>query len=273
MSLITITRCIGCGGMTIALNVAKGLNVDLYDDQRLQEEAGKIGIQPEILKELDEKAPGLFDRLFSHKPEIYLDLMEAVIYEVARKGEGVILGHGAQLLLRDFNCALHVRIYGSRPFRIKHLMDQQGLSSEAAGKMIQKSDHERKGFLKFAFHKDWDDPSIYDLIINRNKLSAESASSLIIEVAQSQEIKECSLTALDSIERMSLEKRIEAAFIKNDISTAEFHIEVPEKGVAYITGWTHTQEHKDRVFHVVQGVHGVQEVKSEVHVIPMTYGE
>jgi cytidylate kinase len=272
MSLITITRCIGCGGMIIARKVAEELNIELYDDQRLQEEAGKIGIEPEILKEMDEKAPGFFNRLFSHKPEVYLDLMEAVIYEVARKGEGLILGHGAQFLLRDFNCALHVRIYSSRPFRIKHLMDQEGLSREAAEKMISKSDHERKGFLKFAFHKDWDDLSLYDLIINRDKLSAESASRLIIEVSQSQEIKKCSLTALDSMEIMSLEKKIEAAIIRNDISTNELHIEVPKKGVASITGWTQTQEEKDRVFHVVHEVPGVQEVKSEVHVVPMTGG-
>jgi cytidylate kinase len=270
MSLITITRCIGCGGMTIARNVAEGLNIELYDDQRLQEEAGKIGIQPEILKQLDEKAPSLFDRLFSHKPEAYLDLMESVIYEVAKKGEGVIVGHGAQLLLRDFNCALHVLIHASESFRITHLMDQQGLSREASEKMIRKSDHERKGFLKFAFHKDWDDPSLYDLAINRDKLSAESASGLILKVAQSQEIKECSLTALDAMERMSLEKKIEAALMGNNISTNEFHIEVPLKGVAIIVGWTQTQEIKNRVFRVVQEVPGVQEVKSEVEVVPMT---
>jgi len=47
-------------------------------------------------------------------------------------------------------------------------------------------------------------------------------------------------------------------------------IEVPKKGVASITGWTYTQEDKDRVFHVVQEVPGVQEVKSEVNVVPMT---
>jgi len=272
MSLITITRCIGCGGMTIARDIADGLKLELYDDQRLQEEALKTGIEPELFKEIDEKAPGLFSRLLSRKPEVYLDLMESMIYEVARKGEGVIVGHGASLLLRDFTCALHVRIYGSIAFRTKHLMDQQGLSREAAERMIRKSDHERKGFMKFAFHKDWDDLSVYDLIINRDKLSAESASSLIIEAAQSQEIKTCSLTALDSMERMSLEKKIEAALIRNDISTIEFAIEVPEKGVASITGWTQTQEHKDRVFRVVREVPGVQEVKMEVGVVPMHEG-
>lgn len=270
MSLVTITKSLGCGGMTIAQGVAGGIKLDLYDDQRLQEEARKIGIKPEALEELDEKAPGLFNRLFNRKPEVYLDLMESVIYEVAHRGEGVIVGHGAQLLLRDFSCALHVRIYAPEPFRIQHLMDQQGLSREAAEKMIHKNDHERKGFLQFAFHKDWDDPSLYDLVINRDKLSAESTSRLIMEVAQSQEIEECSITALDAMERLSLTKRIEATLLRDGISTTELHIEVPEKGVVRISGWTQTQENKDRVLHVVQGVPGIHEVRSEISVVPMT---
>ena len=38
MSLITITRSMGCGGALIARRVADELKLDLYDDQRLQEE-------------------------------------------------------------------------------------------------------------------------------------------------------------------------------------------------------------------------------------------
>jgi cytidylate kinase len=271
MALITITTGIGCEGMAIAQGVADGLKLELYNDQRLQEEATKIGIAPKALEGLDEKAPSLLSRLWSRKPEIYLDLMESVIYEVARRGEGVIMGHGAQLLLRDFGCALQVRIHGPESSRIGNLMDQQGLSQEAATKMIHKSDSERKGFLQFAFHKDWDDPSLYDLIINRDKLSVDSAARLIMEVAQSQEIKECSLTALDAMENRSLSKKIEAAILKNDFSLTDIDIEVSEKGVALIHGWTYTQENRDQLLNVVKEVPGVSEVKSEVVVVPAGY--
>jgi cytidylate kinase len=271
MALITITTGIGCEGTAIGQRVADGLKLELYDDQRLQEEATKTGIPPKALEGLDEKAPGLFSRLWSRKPEIYLDLMESLIYEVARRGEGVIMGHGAQLLLRDFGCALQVRIHASESTRIGNLMDQQGLSQEAATKMIHKSDSERRGFLQFAFHKDWDDPTLYDLSINRDKLSVDSAANLIMEVAQSQEIKECSLTALDAMESRSLSKKIEAALIKNDISLTDIHIEIPEKGVAVIRGWTHTRENKDLLLETVKEVPGVSEVKSEVVVVPAAY--
>jgi len=264
MPLITITRGIGCGGMTIARLVADGLKSELYDDQRLQEEAINMGIASEDLKSLDEKAPGLLNRLLSHKPQTYLDLLEAVVYEVARRGEGVILGHGAQFTLRDFGCALQVRIYASDSSRIQHLMDQQGMSREAAQKMIRKSDSERRGFLQFAFHMDWNNPSLYDVIINRDKLSTDSAARLIMEAAQSQEVKACSLMALDAMERLSLSKKVRAAIMKHSLNPLDFQVEVPEKGVVQITGSINPLESKDRLLEVVKSVPGVSDVRSEI---------
>jgi cytidylate kinase len=267
MSLITITTGIGCEGMVIARLVSDGLKLELYDDDRLQEEAVKNLISREALGVFDEKAPGLFSRLLSHKPEVYLDLLEALIFGVARRGKAVIVGHGAQFLLRDFGCALHVCICASKSTRIQNLMDQQGISRNAAEKMIHKSDSERKGFMKFAFHMDGDDRTLYDLLINRDKLSAGSAAKLIMEVAQSQEIKECSLTSLDAMERLSLSKRIEAALLKNKIPLINLHIEVPEKGMVQVTGTLHSEHLRDHLLEVVQVVPGVSEVRSEVNII------
>ncbi len=60
---------------------------------------------------LDEKAPGFLDKFMGSRPQVFLDILESVIYEVARKGEGVIIGHGSQMLLRNFDCAFHVRVF------------------------------------------------------------------------------------------------------------------------------------------------------------------
>ena len=267
MSLITITSGIGSGSMTIAQLVSDELKLDLYDDQRLQQEAVDTGISSEEVKDLDQKAPGLFNRILSHKPQVYLDLMEALVYEVARRGHGIILGHGSQFLLRDFGCGLHVHIFSSEPSRIQRLMDQQGISRDAAEKIIYKSDSERKGFLQFAFHMDWNDPSLYDLIINQDKMGTDSAAKLITDVAQSQQIKACSLTALYTMERLSLLKKVEAAILKNKISSQGFHIDVPERGVVQITGSLNPLESESGLLEVVKGVPGVLEVRSEV-VVP-----
>jgi cytidylate kinase len=43
MSLITITTSIGCGAMSVSQKVAEGLKLELYDDERLQQEAFNMG--------------------------------------------------------------------------------------------------------------------------------------------------------------------------------------------------------------------------------------
>jgi cytidylate kinase len=264
MSLITITSGIGCGEMRIAKRVSDGLELELYDDQRLQEKAVEMGLSLEDLKGFDEKAPGLFNRLLRRKPEVYLDVLDALIYEIAHQGEGILFGHGAQLLLRDFECALQVLIYSSESSRINYLMNNQNLTHDAAERMIHKTDNERSGFFQFAYHMDWNDPSLYDLIVNRDKLGEDSAAKLIIEVAQSEVIAACSLSALDSMERMSLLKKVQAAILKNNISPLEFHIEVPEKGMIYITGALSPFDSESTLLEVLQAVPGVKEVKSEL---------
>jgi len=88
MSLITITQSKGGAGEKIAKLVADSLSLELYDDARPQHTVQTMGQEFEDLKHFDEKAPGFFDRLLSNKPDIFQDLMEAVIYEVAKKRRG-----------------------------------------------------------------------------------------------------------------------------------------------------------------------------------------
>jgi cytidylate kinase len=268
MPLITISRNIGCGGSVIGKLVAGKLKLELYDDARLQEEALKMGISFEDLKSLDEKTPGFFDRILTRKPELYLDFMEAVIYEVAHRGEGVIIGHGSQMLLRDFGCALHVYLHAAIPIRIKNMMEQKRLTREAAEKLIRKRDNEQRGFFRYAFNMNWNDPSLYDLIVNTEKMGIDSAVGLIVDAARSDQIQSCSITAVDAMERLSLEKKIEAALMENNITFSMLNVEVQVKGTARIAGLLYNSEDKDRISDVVKSVAGITDVESNVSVMP-----
>lgn len=81
--------------------------------------------------------------------------MESVVFKISWRGKSVILGHGIQLVLRDFGYALHVLVYASEPFRVQNLAEQRDLKKGAAKKMIRKCDNEWRGFHRFAFHMDW----------------------------------------------------------------------------------------------------------------------
>jgi cytidylate kinase len=268
MPLITITQSMGCAGAKIAELVADRLHLELYDDARLQRTVQTMGKPLEDLKHFDEKAPGFFDRLISNKPDIFLDLMDAVIYEAAKKGEGVIIGHGAQFLLRDFGCALHVLIYAARATRVQHVMEHEKISREVAERLIHKSDDQQAGFFRFAYQRKWDDLSLFDLVISTEKMTPPAAVDIIVEAAQNQEVKTCSLTALDAMDRLSLEKKTEAALLKNHFDPRYFHVAVPDKGVVLVKGLIESDDEKNRLAEVVAAVDGVSEVRSEVSVRP-----
>lgn len=269
MPLITISRNKGCGGHDIAKAVADGLNLILYDDEKLRKEALKMGATIDDLKGFDTKAPGFFDRILSHEPELYLKIMESVIYEVAKMRRGVIVGHGSQILLRDFGCALHVHICGSIETRINHMIKQQGLSREAARKLISKSDHKRRGFMRFAFHVDWTDQSLYDIVINRDKLHSETVVKLIMEAAKSKEIKECGIKAAEAMEKLSLKKRVEAEILKNHLNNNLLHIEIPQGGVVRIWGYTETQEEMTKLKKIIEEIPTVSKVEYDISVMPI----
>jgi cytidylate kinase len=268
MSLITITQSMGCPGEEIAKLVADRLDLELYDDARLQRTVQTMGKELQDLKHFDEKAPGFFDRLISNKPDIFLDLMEAVIYEVAKKGAGVIIGHGGQFLLRDFGCALHVLIYADRSTRVRQVMEHKAISREVADRLIRKSDDNQAGFFQFAFHREWNDLSLFDLVISTEKMTPPSAVNIIVAAAQNQEVKTCSLTALDAMDRLSLEKKIEAALLKNNFDPRYLHLTVPDKGVVLVKGLTESDDEMNKLKEVVAAVEGVSEVRSEVSVRP-----
>lgn len=197
--------------------------------------------------------------------------MQAVVYEVSRGGNGVLVGHGSQMLLKNFTCAFHVLIHSSKKLRIQNLLADRQLTPESAEKIIHKSDHNQKGFFRYAFNVAWDDPTLYDLIVNPGKMGLEVATALIVETSRSNGIRSCSLKALETMEMLSLERLINAALIKNDINLSQISLDVTTRGVASIGGFVHTESDRLRVIETVRAVPGVLEVKPELVVLNIAF--
>ncbi len=268
MALITVSHNLGSRGPEIARQVAAALDMTLYDDRKVQGIALASGLHPDDVSGLDEKAPGFFDRILSRRPDIYLDYMESVVYEMARRGTGVIVGHGSQMLLRDFDCALHVRIHARDAVRIGRIAQEQGIDANDARKLVDKADARQRGFFHFAFQKRWDDASLYDLVLNTEKITDEAAAAVISAAASDQRINECSLTALESMERLALAKRIEAELLKHEIDLKFVTIEIREGGQADISGLVFTPAMVAEMPDIVRCVPGVRKVDSRVMLMP-----
>jgi cytidylate kinase len=270
MHFITVSRKMGTNGTEIARRVAMKLGYAFYETEAIEKEAEKMGFL-ESVRDLDEKAPPVLQRLFSHRPAIQLDRLHSVIYELANRGDAVFLGRGSQVLLKNFNCALHVKVTASVEKRIRNLMER-GFDRDSAFDAIEKSDRERGAFIKMAFGVDWEDPELYDLVLNMDKLTPDSAVETILDIARSDAIKACSVDAMKLLAIMGLQTRAEAALIEAGLTYGPagtfIQVEVEEPGRVLLKGQIDSDVGKKRAKEVIEKVRGVKSVDNRIRVAP-----
>jgi cytidylate kinase len=269
MYFVTVSRKLGTGGTEIAKRAAQELGYNFYDGEAIDQTAKKLGFM-ESFKEADEKMPSFFRRAFSHGQRIAMDRLFSVVYELANQGNAVFLGRGSHFLLRAFECGLHVRITASRETRLRALLGR-GYEPGAATAAIDDSDHERGGFIKFAFGLDWDQCELYDIVLNMDKLTVDLAVQIVVTTARSDAMHAWSGNAMRSIEMLGLGYRVEAAIDEAGLAYGpgtNVSVEVKEPGGVLLRGTVDGDATRTRAEEVVKMVPGVQLIDNKIRVKP-----
>ena len=103
------------------------------------------------------------------------------ILQLARMGNVVIVGRGANIITSKLKNTFHVRLVASLEKRVEHIIGLMGLTEKEALKYIKKEDENRKKYLKSYFHADIEDPLLYHMIVNTDLLTHKGAAYLIAE--------------------------------------------------------------------------------------------
>jgi cytidylate kinase len=263
MYFITFSEMLGTNGRKIASQVAKGLNYTFYGEEELFKAASESGFLADIQK-LEEKNPPFFEKFFSEKPKIYLDRLQAVILEVAKNGNAVFFGRGSQLLLKSFDCALHVLVIGSTEKRVEKIMEENKVGREVAENLIDRSDHDKRGFLRFAFDEDWLNPHLYDLILNTDKVSVDSAVQMVLSSAKSDEIKACGIDSVKELGILSLNRKAESALLEAGIMNPYLFVKAEDADTLRIYGMVSTGDEKGSVEDLLKKIKGVKKIINEL---------
>lgn len=183
---ITISRESGSGGKPIAKLVAKKLRLKLFDKEIINLISKEAKKRKALINSLDEKERGLVEdlvySLFSSDymaGETYFKHLCHVIVTVARKGNCVILGRGANFITGNYG-GLHVRIVAPFLVRAGYTAQYENYSIYEARDRMQKFDKERKDFIKANFGKDPSNANYYDLVINTTYYNIEQAAEIIV---------------------------------------------------------------------------------------------
>ncbi len=184
---ITISRLCGSGGSEIASRIADLLNWQIFDREVVHEIANSSKLRSQVVDSLNEKqqekmAAWLQGVVDSHQlnSDLYLEHLSRVIYTIATHGRSVIIGRGANFLLETYR-GVRVKIYAPQELRIKKIENRDKITEKESANRIRETDNRRLAFIRQYFHRDADDPSFYDLIINTGEICPELAAHLIKE--------------------------------------------------------------------------------------------
>ncbi|HSW56740.1 MAG TPA: cytidylate kinase-like family protein [Ignavibacteriaceae bacterium] len=103
------------------------------------------------------------------------------ILQLARMGNVVIVGRGANIITSKLKNTFHVRLIASLEKRVEHIKSLMNMSEKEALNYIKKEDENRKQFIKSYFHADVDDPLLYHMTVNTDLLTHKGTAYLIAE--------------------------------------------------------------------------------------------
>lgn len=270
MYFITVSEMIGSNGKKISKRVAEELKYNFVGEEELLEAASTMGFLSDF-KKLDEKPPAFFERFFSEKPRIYLDRLQSVIYELAKRGNTVFFGRGAHFLLRSFECAFHVLLTGSLEKRVQRVMEETPITKDFAEKFVLQVDHDRRNFIRFAFDEDWLNFKLYDLVINTDKLGIDSSAKMIIEGARSGEVRSCGIDSIRILGNLSLRYRVESELIEAGLMKPHIIIDVVGDKELIINGFVDSPEEKEEIERILRKIKDIKSIKNELIIFTRTF--
>ena len=202
MSVITISRQFGAGGLTLGRMVSKTLEYSFFDNEIIQMVAKKARVSTHWVASMEKEAGGKFQRFISQlvpkglvdrildeqrgyiDEEIYVDLLHNIIRKIADEGNAVILGRGSQYILKDFEEAHHVLLVADKEYRIRFMEEKYDLFTKHAINSVKLEDKRRINLYRKFGREDYDSPVHYHLVINMNKVKLDRACELICKLVK-----------------------------------------------------------------------------------------
>lgn len=205
MTLIALSAAYGAGGSrvgpalaerfdvpfldrAIPVAVAEHLKVPVDDAMANDETVGSTWLERLLSSfvALDTGSPSpVGTEAFSG--EQFRQATEAVISRQAASGEGVILGRGAVMLLRDDPRVLRIRLEGPAEARIHQAMAVQQVDEGTARHAIEQLDRAHADYLSHFYNADINDARLYHLVIDSTVLPLGDCVELIAGVVAARD--------------------------------------------------------------------------------------
>ena len=200
--IITISREFGSGGRTIGRQVAEKLGYKFYDAEIIERVIEKSGLSREIVEKYDEYATHKSSFLYSiainsanasadsyhgtsFASQVHIAQIK-VINEIAKEGNCVIIGRGADYILRDRADVLNVFVYADMKFKCDRVLSLYGETDKKIEDRIRDKDTKRRVFYRSFAMREWGVYQNYHMMLDSGMIGLDRCADMICDVASAE---------------------------------------------------------------------------------------
>lgn len=269
MSIIAISQGVLSGGEILAERLAERLGYRCVSREAVLEMTAKAyGIPAEDLMLAMGKRPSFWDRVIGERTA-HLTFVRTTLCDLARDGNLIYHGLVGHLLLPGISHVIRIRSITDMEVRVAAAMQPEKLTREQALAYIEEVDKERRQWIRFLFDVEWDDPHLYDIVINVSRMHLDTACETVARLTEREEFKPTP-ASLRAMENLTLSSQVAAALARDSRTwgAAGFAISA-EEGVVTISGESHSATIEKTIPLVAGQVAGVKEVRTDIQFIPI----
>ena len=199
-SVVCVSHTTGSGGEEVGKRVAEQLGYLYVDEDIVARAAAAGGLEPKdiadeeqrksyarrILETLAEGDPAMWTTTASVdlvRPADIRGLIRETVIQTAARGNVVIVAHAASFALEPAPELLRVFVTASERTREQRIAATDEVEPTKAARTIKDSDLGRSDYLKRFYAIDRESPTDYDLVVNTDRLSTESAAEIVLSAA------------------------------------------------------------------------------------------
>jgi cytidylate kinase len=183
MSVVAISESLGSQGIEIGRTVAARLGYEFAERDIISKAADRFGADVSRLSHAAEERPTLLER-FTAEQHRFAHYVDATVHEMAARDNFVIVGLASTLILASAPHTLRVRVTAGEKARADRLSRQLGLAPALALRRVRESDRERAGRVRFLYHVYWEDPLLYDFVMNTEQADTEECARLLQQMLE-----------------------------------------------------------------------------------------
>jgi osmotically-inducible protein OsmY len=265
MAIITISRGTYSGGKAVAEKLAQRLNHPCLSRELIIQKATQIfALKEGQLTDAMEEAPTIF-RGDVPISTANVNFVRAALLQQIENLELVYHGLAGDLLLRGVKKMLRVRTIASREYRINAAMEDHNIDLAHATEMVDTLDRKRDKWAIEVLGTEWSDPSLYDVAINLDSISVDSAVDTIAQMSRLDEFT-VDETTTSSLDDLILSSNVWAALTMNRPTRAVQVQITADDGHVAIHGEVGSRKVSEAIIDIARNVNGVKEVTDNLRV-------